>query len=87
MKMVISPAKTLDYESAIPTEQYTQLNFQAETAKLNNALAKKSVKKLEDLMSISKPLAKLNRERNLSRTKENLHWVITHLPTSACLKQ
>lgn len=70
MKIVISPAKTLDYETPLPTEKYTLPSFQEETAKLNKALEKKSVKKLEELMSISKPLAKLNKERNLQRTNE-----------------
>lgn len=70
MKIVISPAKTLDYETPLPTESYTLPSFQEETAKLNKALEKKSVKKLEELMKISTPLAKLNKERNLGRTNE-----------------
>lgn len=70
MKIVISPAKTLDYETPLPTDSYTLPAFQEETAKLNKALEKKSVKKLQELMKISTPLAKLNKERNLGRTNE-----------------
>jgi uncharacterized protein len=70
MKLVISPAKTLDFESPLPTEKYGLPEFTEETAKLNAALKTKSVKKLTDLMSISKALGELNRERNLTRTEE-----------------
>jgi cytoplasmic iron level regulating protein YaaA (DUF328/UPF0246 family) len=70
MKLVISPAKTLDFESPLPTAKYTMPRFLEETDKLNAALRSKSVKKLSDLMSISKALAELNRERNLTRTAE-----------------
>lgn len=70
MKIVISPAKTLDFESPLPTAKYTMPRFLEETEKLNTALKTKSVKKLSDLMSISKALAELNRERNQSRVEE-----------------
>jgi uncharacterized protein len=70
MKLVISPAKTLDYESQVPTSEYTLPQFSEEIEKLNSALKKQSVKKLEGLMSISKALAELNRERNQTRTNE-----------------
>ena len=68
MKLVISPAKTLDFESPLPIAKYTMPRFTEETDKLNAALKTKSVKKLSDLMSISKALAELNRERNQTRT-------------------
>jgi len=70
MKLVISPAKTLDFESPIPTDKYTLPCFLEETEKLNVALKTKSVKKLSDLMSISTALAELNRERNQTRGTE-----------------
>lgn len=70
MKIVVSPAKTLDFESALPTEKYTLPAFTEETQKLNETLKKKSVKKLSDLMSISKALAELNHERNQTRVSE-----------------
>lgn len=75
MKIVISPAKSLDFETALPTQQYTTPTFLTEIEKLNGALKKKSPKKLSELMSISDKLAQLNWQRNqefhLPFTKEN----------------
>jgi cytoplasmic iron level regulating protein YaaA (DUF328/UPF0246 family) len=70
MKIVISPAKTLDYQSQVPTKDYTLPIFGKETAELNEVLKKKTPKNLSDLMSISAALAQLNHERNLVRTEE-----------------
>ncbi|UBM57230.1 peroxide stress protein YaaA [Marinilongibacter aquaticus] len=67
MKIVVSPAKSLDFESQIPTNEYTLPRFLTETDKLNAALKKKSRKKLSDLMSISAALAELNYDRNQTR--------------------
>ena len=63
MKIVISPAKSLDFESALPTERYTQPAYLEEAAKLNNALARKSKKAIRELMSLSDKLAQLNKDR------------------------
>lgn len=70
MKIVISPAKTLDYETPLPVQDYTLPIFTEETEKLNAALKKQSPKKLSDLMSISAALADLNHERNQTRTTD-----------------
>jgi len=64
MKIVISPAKSLDFESKLPTEKYTQPKFLEQAEKLNKVLAKKKPKALSKLMSISDNLAQLNWERN-----------------------
>ncbi|NVN19137.1 peroxide stress protein YaaA [Muricauda sp. HICW] len=64
MKIVISPAKSLDYETALPTSKYTQPEFLEQAKKLNSVLKKKKPKALMDLMSISDKLADLNWERN-----------------------
>ncbi len=64
MKIVISPAKSLDYESPLPTKQFTQPNFIEEAVKLNKVLVKKKPKDLSELMHISDKLAQLNWERN-----------------------
>lgn len=64
MKIVISPAKSLDFESALPTKKYTQPHFLEEAAKLNKVLVKKKPQDLSDLMHISDKLAQLNWERN-----------------------
>ncbi|WP_372745998.1 peroxide stress protein YaaA [Lutibacter sp.] len=64
MKIVISPAKSLDFETQLPTNNYTQGVFLDEAAKLNAVLKKKSPKKLSELMSISSNLGELNWQRN-----------------------
>ena len=64
MKIVISPAKSLDYDTALPTSKYTQPQFLEQAEKLNSVLKKKKPKALMDLMSISDKLADLNWERN-----------------------
>ncbi len=63
MKILLSPAKSLDFESKLPTEKTTQPDFLAEAEKLNAVLEKKSKKQLQDLMSISDNLAELNYQR------------------------
>jgi len=70
MKIVISPAKTLDYQNVLPTSEYSLPVFGKETAELNETLKKKSPKKLSDLMNISEALAQLNHQRNQIRTEE-----------------
>lgn len=64
MKIVISPAKSLDFETKLPTERFSQPEFLEQSRKLNKVLAKKKPKALSELMSISDNLAQLNWERN-----------------------
>ena len=64
MKIVISPAKSLDCESQIPTNKFTEPAFLEKSEKLSNALKKKSARQLSKLMSISDNLGQLNYERN-----------------------
>lgn len=64
MKIVISPAKSLNFESPLPTAQFTQPHFLEHAVKLNKILAKKKPKALSELMSISNNLAELNWQRN-----------------------
>lgn len=64
MKIVISPAKSLDFESKLPTADYTIPKFIEDAEKLNTVLVKKKPKDLSELMSISDKLADLNWERN-----------------------
>jgi cytoplasmic iron level regulating protein YaaA (DUF328/UPF0246 family) len=64
MKLVISPAKSLNYESALPTTSSTDSCFLSEAQQLNTLLKKKSAKALSDLMHISSNLGQLNYERN-----------------------
>ncbi len=75
MKIVVSPAKSLDFESELPTDKFTQPVFLKEAETLNAVLAKKKPKALSKLMDISGNLAELNWERNqnfkVPFTKEN----------------
>ena len=64
MKIVISPAKSLDFETKLPIEKYSQPQFLEKAEKLNKVLAKKKPKALSKLMHISDKLAQLNWERN-----------------------
>ena len=64
MKIIISPAKSLDFQSIVPTSLNTQPLFLEQSTKLNQELKTLSKKKLSDLMSISEDLASLNYERN-----------------------
>ncbi|MEO2053629.1 MAG: peroxide stress protein YaaA [Allomuricauda sp.] len=64
MKIVISPAKSLDFESTLPTKRHSDLIFLEQAEKLNAVLKKKKPKALSELMSISDKLAELNWERN-----------------------
>lgn len=63
MKIVVSPAKTLDYESKLPTTRGTQPEFLEIASKLNRKLSRQSKKKISELMSISDKLADLNYTR------------------------
>ncbi len=64
MKIVISPAKSLDFETQTPTDQFTQGVFLSQAEKLNKVLRDKSPKQLSKLMSISDKLGELNWQRN-----------------------
>ncbi len=64
MKIVISPAKSLDFETALPSKKYTQPDFLELSEKLNKILSKKKPKALSKLMHISDNLAQLNWQRN-----------------------
>lgn len=63
MKIVVSPAKTLDYNSKLPTTRGTQPSFLETTATINRKLSRMSKKEIGELMSISDKLADLNHTR------------------------
>ncbi|MGB7841400.1 MAG: peroxide stress protein YaaA [Salinimicrobium sp.] len=63
MKIVVSPAKTLDYNSKLPTSRGTQPSFLETTATINRKLARMSKQEIADLMHISDKLADLNYSR------------------------
>jgi len=64
MKIIISPAKSLDFENNALTNIHSQPRFLEETKKINKILKTLSRKKLVNLMSISNDLATLNYQRN-----------------------
>ncbi len=63
MLSVISPAKTLDFETPATTTKSTEPTFVRETQQLVELMQKKSPKDLTRLMGISPKLAELNVER------------------------
>jgi cytoplasmic iron level regulating protein YaaA (DUF328/UPF0246 family) len=75
MKIIVSPTKSLDFESKVPTNLFTQPRFLAQSKKLNAKLKTLSKNEIGNLMSISEALSQLNYERNqiweTPFTKEN----------------
>lgn len=70
MLMVLSPAKTLDYESPLTTDAHTLPDFISRSAELITVLRDKSPAEIGQLMQISDPLAQLNTARYASWTKK-----------------
>ena len=64
MKILLSPAKSLDFKSELPTSKASSICFEKEAQYLNSILKSKNPKELSDLMSISSKIADLNYERN-----------------------
>lgn len=75
MKILISPAKSLDYKTALPVDTYTIPEFTEAASHLNNQLKDLTKNEIKSLMKISDKLAELNydrvREFNLPFTPEN----------------
>ena len=63
MLAVLSPAKTLDFESPLPTRRHSQPAFMDETSELVRRLRALSPSRLGGLLGVSAPLAQLNCER------------------------
>jgi uncharacterized protein len=63
MLFLLSPAKTLDYESPVPDLPHTLPAFLEDSARLIEVLRRKSPQQLATLMDISDPLAALNAAR------------------------
>lgn len=63
MIIVLSPAKTLDFESPPVTSVHSQPDFLVESARLVSRLKRLSAARLESMMDISPALAQLNAER------------------------
>jgi cytoplasmic iron level regulating protein YaaA (DUF328/UPF0246 family) len=76
MLAVISPAKTLDYESAPVTTQFSQPQLLDQSARLVSRLGEMAPHELSALMSISDKLGVLNHERYQQ-------WVMPFTPENA----
>jgi cytoplasmic iron level regulating protein YaaA (DUF328/UPF0246 family) len=66
MLIVISPAKTLDYETPLPSKKFSQPQFLKESAQLIKILKGMGPDDVQDLMHISAKLAELNVSRYLN---------------------
>ncbi len=64
MKIVISPAKSLNLEKQLPTQLYTESAFLKQSETIQKTLKKKKPKQLMELMHISEKLGELNWQRN-----------------------
>ncbi len=63
MLYLLSPAKTLDYDSEVPSLRGTMPRFLEDSAELAEVMKKMKPAQLEKLMGISSKLAALNAER------------------------
>ncbi len=61
--MIISPAKTLDYESPLKTESFTIPDYLENSAELIEIMSKKSLRDLVKMMQVSQKIAELNVDR------------------------
>lgn len=64
MKIVLSPAKSLDFESKALTSLHTQPAFLNSSEQLNTRLRELSAEDISKLMKISDDLGRLNNQRN-----------------------
>lgn len=76
MKIVISPAKSLNFEKDLPTTKYSEPLFLGESKKVHRVLKKLKPAQLSQLMAISEKLADLNWQRNQ-------HWKTPFTPENA----
>ena len=60
MLVLLSPAKSLDYDSSLPTKKHTKPRLLDDSEELVEQLRKRSVSQLGSLMSISEKLSELN---------------------------
>ncbi len=76
MLMIISPAKTLDYESPLKTESFTIPDYLENSAELIEIMSKKSLRDLVKMMQVSQKIAELNVDRFKS-------WELPFSPVNA----
>jgi cytoplasmic iron level regulating protein YaaA (DUF328/UPF0246 family) len=66
MKIIISPAKSLNFDRVLPTLDSSFPEFLKESKTINDVLKTKNPKHLKELMKISDKIAELNWNRNLN---------------------
>ena len=66
MKIIISPAKSLNFDRVLPTLDFSFPEFLKESKTINDVLKTKNPKHLKELMKISDKIAELNWNRNLN---------------------
>ena len=71
MKILISPAKSLNFEDKVQTSINSKPLFHNDAIKINSELKKESIESLCDLMGISSKLGELNWTRNQDFTKDS----------------
>lgn len=63
MLAIISPAKSLDFDSEIPEMPLSEIRFPEETERLARAIGNLTIRKLKAIMPVSDNLIALNRQR------------------------
>lgn len=71
MKIVLSPAKSLDFKSSLPTTRATQPQFLDTAIKINRKMSRMTKNEVAELMDISDKLADLNYGRYKSFQEEH----------------
>ncbi len=67
MLVLVSPAKTLDFDTAVPTDKFTKPAFLKYSREIQRELKQLNPARLQELMDISPKLAELNWDRNRKR--------------------
>ena len=76
MKIVISPAKSLDFETQLPTSKVSEAPFLKQAELINKSLKEVAPNELSKLMKISDKLSELN-------WKRNQEWSLPFTPENA----
>ena len=71
MKIIISPAKSLDFDSELNSQNVSVPKFLEKTLAINSILKQKSPSDLMKLQSISEKLSDLNWKRNLEFSRNH----------------
>ncbi|MDC3387883.1 peroxide stress protein YaaA [Flavobacteriaceae bacterium] len=88
MKIVISPAKSLDFETQLPTSKVSEAPFLDQAELINKSLKEVTPNELSKLMKISDKLSELNWKRNqewsLPFTSENARPAVFTFDGDVC---